>query len=344
MTDLARVRTRDLVPRPRGAEPAREVSPARGAALRSIAGGPATGGPATSSEGWVVEDGLLVLDRDPAPPVAEVLTRLLVSGGQGVLVRDSRAVDEVYLRRLGWHLAAGGRVLLVRRPPLSTLPHGARPVVLPGGDIAIRWTPPPRRRSRRAAEAAGRVLAASTLLAVSPLIGLGALAVRLDSPGPAFFTQTRVGRDGRSFRMWKLRSMHVDAEARRAELDEAQDGAGPLFKMRRDPRVTRVGRVLRRFSLDELPQLWNVVRGDMVLVGPRPALPTEVATYDEDVARRLAVKPGVTGLWQVSGRSDLSWEDSVLLDLHFVEHWSLGMELRILGATLAAVVGGRGAY
>jgi lipopolysaccharide/colanic/teichoic acid biosynthesis glycosyltransferase len=146
--------------------------------------------------------------------------------------------------------------------------------------------------------------------------------------------------------MWKFRTMVVDAEARKAELERtgANENDGLMFKMRRDPRVTRVGRLLRRCSLDELPQLVNVVRGEMSLVGPRPPLPDEVARYDEVELRRLAVKPGITGLWQVSGRSDLSWDETVALDLQYVDNWSFGGDVDVMARTLRAVVDGRGAY
>jgi len=187
-----------------------------------------------------------------------------------------------------------------------------------------------------------RAAAAITLVVLVPLLLGLALLVRLDSPGPALFRQTRVGRDGRQFTMLKLRTMTTEAEAVRDDLDNEVDGA--LFKVRQDPRVTRVGRVLRRYSLDELPQLINVVRGEMSLVGPRPALPDEVAAYDQDPLRRLAVRPGLTGLWQVSGRSDLSWRESVRLDLDYVDNWSLRRDLSIVGRTVHAVLGHRGAY
>ena len=190
-------------------------------------------------------------------------------------------------------------------------------------------------------------VAATLLLAVAgPVLLIAAAAIRLDSPGPAFYTQIRVGERGRHFTMFKLRSMYIDADARRAAVVAAGGDAGNkvLFKDRRDPRITRVGRVLRRTSLDELPQLFNVVRGDMSLVGPRPALPQEVAEYDSEARRRLLVKPGLTGLWQVSGRSDLSWDSTVALDRHYVENRGAQLDVEILANTLKAVVGGRGAY
>jgi lipopolysaccharide/colanic/teichoic acid biosynthesis glycosyltransferase len=158
------------------------------------------------------------------------------------------------------------------------------------------------------------------------------------------FRQTRIGRHGREFRMLKFRSMAVDAEQRLESLVEQNVGAGPLFKMRTDPRVTRVGALLRRYSLDELPQLLNVAAGTMALVGPRPPLPVEVASYGADARRRLLVKPGLTGLWQIGGRSDLSWNESVRLDLRYVENWSPALDLLILRKTLGVVLRGHGAY
>ena len=168
--------------------------------------------------------------------------------------------------------------------------------------------------------------------------------MRLSSPGPVIFRQVRVGRDGEVFTVYKFRTMVVDAEPRLEALWEHNEGNGVLFKIRDDPRVTRVGRFLRRFSLDELPQLFNVLVGSMSLVGPRPALPSEAEQYGRATARRLLVKPGITGLWQVSGRSDLSWEDSVRLDLYYVENWSFAGDIQILWKTLSAVMRGRGAY
>ena len=186
-------------------------------------------------------------------------------------------------------------------------------------------------------------VSALALLVLSPLLLAIAFAVRTDG-GPALFMQERIGLDGRRFRLLKFRSMVPDAEDMLSNLLAFSDGNGVLFKMHDDPRVTHVGSVLRRFSLDELPQLWNVVRGDMSLVGPRPALPEEVARYDVDPTRRLVVKPGLTGLWQVSGRSDLTWAESVRLDVQYVDNWSLRLDLRILVRTVRAVLGHRGAY
>jgi lipopolysaccharide/colanic/teichoic acid biosynthesis glycosyltransferase len=183
------------------------------------------------------------------------------------------------------------------------------------------------------------------LLLLAPVALGTALAVRCTSRGPVFFRQTRVGKNGQLFRMVKFRSMYVDAEARKAELEQHNVNAdGVLFKIRDDPRITRVGRVIRKYSLDELPQLFNVLSGRMSLVGPRPPLPAEVAGYGDDMRRRLLVKPGITGLWQISGRNDLSWEETKQLDLRYVESWSLGSDLLILWKTPSAVAKASGAY
>jgi exopolysaccharide biosynthesis polyprenyl glycosylphosphotransferase len=190
-----------------------------------------------------------------------------------------------------------------------------------------------------------RTMAGFILLFLSPLLIVLAVAVRVGSRGPALFRQVRVGRDGGAFTMIKFRSMYVDAESRLAELKAHNVNAdGLLFKMKDDPRVSRVGRVLRRYSLDELPQLFNVLKGDMSLVGPRPPLPREVEHYGSDVRRRLLVKPGMTGMWQISGRNDLPWEETVRLDLRYVENWSFAMDLMILWKTIFAVARGSGAY
>jgi exopolysaccharide biosynthesis polyprenyl glycosylphosphotransferase len=182
------------------------------------------------------------------------------------------------------------------------------------------------------------------LVILSPLFLVLAVLVRRGSPGPALFTQERVGLNGRRFHMLKFRSMVVDAETQLPTLLDRSDGNGVLFKLKSDPRVTKIGAVLRRYSLDELPQLVNVLLGDMSLVGPRPPLASEVERYDEWTRRRLLVRPGITGLWQTQGRSDLTWEDSVRLDLYYVENWSLTGDVIILYRTIRSVARADGAY
>ena len=186
-------------------------------------------------------------------------------------------------------------------------------------------------------------IAMTALLVTAPVLAVCALAVRLDDPtGPIIFRQRRVGLHGREFTVYKFRSMATDAETRRAELQERNEMSGPVFKIRDDPRITRVGRFLRRYSLDELPQLWNVLRGDMSLVGPRPSLPDEVREYEPEFRRRLACRPGLTCLWQVSGRNTVDFRTWMELDLQYVDNWSLGLDLQILMRTIPAVFNGSG--
>jgi exopolysaccharide biosynthesis polyprenyl glycosylphosphotransferase len=188
------------------------------------------------------------------------------------------------------------------------------------------------------------LVGALALLGLAPLMLAIAIAIKLDSPGPIFFRQERVGKDGTRFRMIKFRSMRVDADRLKATLRTSNEVTGPLFKMKNDPRVTRVGRLLRRSSLDELPQLFNVLIGEMSLVGPRPPVPSEVAEYEDWAMGRLRAMPGMTGLWQVSGRSDVPFHDMVRLDLHYIRNWSLWLDLEIIARTVPAVLGNRGAY
>jgi exopolysaccharide biosynthesis polyprenyl glycosylphosphotransferase len=194
---------------------------------------------------------------------------------------------------------------------------------------------------KRAMDLALTLLAAPIILLLGAII---AVAIRRDTPGPAIFRQQRVGRGGKLFMTYKFRTMVADAEARKAELATLNEADGPIFKMRDDPRMTRVGRILRRTSLDELPQFWNVLRGEMSLVGPRPPTPDEVACYEEWHRRRLDVMPGLTGLWQVLGRSDTSFDEMVRLDIYYAENWSPGMDFRILLQTIPVVLSGKGAY
>ncbi len=196
----------------------------------------------------------------------------------------------------------------------------------------------------RLQRAADLILTSVLLLVLLPVFVVIALVIRLDSAGPVLFKQKRVGHNGEEFWFYKFRSMVADAEVRRQDLLILNEASGPLFKIKNDPRITRPGRFLRKYSLDELPQLINVIKGDMSLVGPRPALPAEVAKYCDKQRRRLEVRPGITGLWQVSGRSDLSFDRSVELDIEYVEQQSLGLYIKILCRTLPAVTSGRGAY
>lgn len=209
----------------------------------------------------------------------------------------------------------------------------------------LRVTPPAFTGGRRMLkELADRIAAALLLVLTLPMMFVVAVVIKLDDGGPVFFRQERVKRGGETFRMWKFRTMVMNADEQWVQLAERHGDNVPQFKLRADPRVTRVGAVLRRLSLDELPQLFNVLTGSMSLVGPRPPLPRETQAYDAVARRRLLVKPGITGLWQVSGRSDLSWEESVRLDLRYVQDWSLALDAAILWKTVRAVVSGRGAY
>ncbi len=187
-------------------------------------------------------------------------------------------------------------------------------------------------------------VASLVLVLALPLMLVMALLIKLDSPGPAVFRQTRVGRGGRPFTVFKFRTMHQDAERRQEELTDLNEASGPLFKIKEDPRRTRLGRFLRRFSIDELPQLYNVLRGEMSMIGPRPALPSEVQQYQAWHMRRLETWPGLTGLWQVSGRSELSFDEMVLLDIYYIENWSPLLDLKIALKTIPSAVMGTGAY
>jgi exopolysaccharide biosynthesis polyprenyl glycosylphosphotransferase len=182
------------------------------------------------------------------------------------------------------------------------------------------------------------------LILLAPVMALIAIVVRLDSHGSALFRQTRCGKNGRPFTFLKFRGMVADAEERLAEIEHLNEAQGPIFKIREDPRVTRVGRFIRRTSLDELPQLWNVLRGEMSLVGPRPPIPSEVVRYEPWQRNRLGSTPGITGLWQVSGRSELSFDDMVRLDVEYIERWTFWLDLQILFRTVATVISARGAY
>jgi exopolysaccharide biosynthesis polyprenyl glycosylphosphotransferase len=247
-------------------------------------------------------------------------------------------VDGTVVQRLSWALEPTGATLVVS-PGLAEV-AGPRLTLRPGAGLPFVRIEKPRFGGlrRQVKHALDPVLAAGALVLLAPVLAVIALAVKLDSSGPVLFRQTRVGRLGEPFRICKFRTMTVDAEARKVELMHLNEGSGPLFKLREDPRITRVGKVLRRTSLDELPQLFNVLLGQMSLVGPRPHLPEEVAMFGNDLNRRLLVRPGITGLWQVSGRSDLSHDEAMRLDLSYTDNWTLWLDLVILMRTIGVVL------
>ncbi|MFD7687450.1 sugar transferase [Streptomyces sp. NPDC059781] len=248
------------------------------------------------------------------------------------------------LQRLAWNLE-GSDAEMVVAPVLMEVAGPRLHIDAVLGIPLLRVSMPAFTGGRRAVKGVVDRLGATILLLLfAPLMVCVALLVLTTSRGGAFYRQRRVGKDGREFTILKFRTMVAGADRARAELAGLNEGAGPLFKLHRDPRVTRVGAVLRRYSIDELPQLFNVLTGSMSLVGPRPPLPEESAAYGPDIRRRLLVKPGLTGLWQISGRSDLSWEEAVRLDLRYVEDWSLALDTVILWKTLRAVLYGQGAY
>jgi exopolysaccharide biosynthesis polyprenyl glycosylphosphotransferase len=287
-------------------------------------------------------------ERDYGVPVVRGLASVAEAadrtGADTVIVVPCEHFDGADLRRLGWHLEASGAHLLVAPRIVDVARH--RTTLHSVGALPLVHVDHPEHTGLRRVgkDVFDRTVAALALLSAAPALLVLMVAVRLDSAGPAIFRQERVGRDDRRFPMFKLRTMVADAEARRRELEQHNESDGALFKLREDPRVTRLGRVLRRYSLDEIPQLVNVVLGHMSLVGPRPPLPDEVDSYERDVRRRLVVKPGLTGLWQVSGRSDLPWEEAVRLDLHYVDNWSPMLDLSILWRTASAVMSKSGAY
>lgn len=284
------------------------------------------------------------LDVPVVPDLAQLPAALHALHADTLVVDASARTGPDALQRLSYQLEGSGVDLLVA-PTLTELAGSRVSLRSVAGLPLLHVDEPELLGSRRAVkEVFDRSAALVLLVLLAPALLVIGLLVRCTSAGPALFLQQRVGRGGAMFRVWKFRSMHVDAESRLAQLAPSNENDGILFKIRADPRVTSVGRVLRRYSLDELPQLVNVVLGSMALVGPRPPLPSEVERYESHTHRRLLVKPGLTGLWQVSGRSDLSWDDSVRLDLLYVETWSLGLDLAVLGRTLGTVVRGDGAY
>ncbi len=262
-----------------------------------------------------------------------------------VIVASQPQDDGEFIRHLSWSLEGCGadlvlasRLVDVAGPRVRFTPVQGLPLI----HVDIPTFEGGRHALKRFVDILGT---GAALILLSPVFLVIAVLIKLDDGGPVFFKQTRVGKDGSLFDMIKFRSMVPDAEAKLAALrDTLDDGNGMLFKLKDDPRVTRVGKVLRKYSLDELPQLWNILTGEMSLVGPRPPLPREVAEYEDHVYRRLYIKPGLTGLWQTSGRSDLSWDESVRLDLYYVENWSLASDLVILWRTLRMLLSPVGAY
>jgi exopolysaccharide biosynthesis polyprenyl glycosylphosphotransferase len=265
-------------------------------------------------------------------------------GADHVAVLWSSEIDRATLRQLAWELEKTGTSLSVAPALLDVA--GPRTTVRATAGLTLLHVDHPELSGPRKLikELFDRVMSGAALVLLSPVFLAVALAIRISDPGPVLFTQTRVGKDGQPFKIYKFRTMVVDAEQRLAELRARNDFDGVLFKMRNDPRVTAVGAKLRKWSLDELPQLINVFRGEMSLVGPRPALPDEAARYADHVRRRLVVKPGITGMWQVHGRSDLSWDETVRLDLRYVENWSFALDLQILWKTVSVLLHGSGAY
>jgi exopolysaccharide biosynthesis polyprenyl glycosylphosphotransferase len=274
----------------------------------------------------------------------DVTAAVRAFGADTVAVLACPEMDGIKLRALAWELERTGTDLCLSPALLDVA--GPRTTVRPTAGLTLLHVDHPQLSGLRVVikDLFDRSVAAAALILLFPLLALLCLTIWLHDGGPALFTQPRVGKEGRVFRIYKFRTMVVDAERRKTELLANNDHDGILFKLRKDPRVTAVGAHLRRWSIDELPQLLNVFLGHMSLVGPRPALPDEAARYAEHVRRRLVVKPGLTGLWQVNGRSDLSWEESVRLDLRYVENWSFALDLQILWKTIPVMMRGSGAY
>jgi exopolysaccharide biosynthesis polyprenyl glycosylphosphotransferase len=273
----------------------------------------------------------------------DVLVLVREVGADTIAVCGSASAEPGELRRLAWQLEGTGIDLIVA-PQLTDI-AGPRVHIRPIEGLPLLHVEEPTLSGPAllAKNLLDRVAAGLGLIALLPLFATVAIAIKLSDRGPVFFRQPRVGHEGRTFRVWKFRTMYVDAETRLASLVDQNETDGMLFKIRQDPRVFPIGRLLRASSIDELPQLINVLRGEMSLVGPRP-LPADDGDFLGDVRRRLLVRPGITGLWQVSGRSDLSWDESVRLDLYYVDNWSLAYDLSILWRTIGVVLARKGAY
>ena len=272
------------------------------------------------------------------------LRELVDANGASLVLIAASAFDAARLNRLIWELQGADIDLQITSGTVDLM--ASRMVVQSVAGVPLLYVR--RAGMDRLQETMKRTLdiagSLAGLILLSPVLLAVALWIKKDSPGPVFFRQVRVGRDGEPFSCWKFRTMEQDAEARLPELEHLSEGPGLLFKLKEDPRVTRAGRTLRRLSIDELPQLFNVLKGEMSLVGPRPALPSEAEQYDDWVRNRLTVKPGITGLWQVSGRTETSFADYIRYDLFYIQNWSLYLDLWILWRTLRAVITGEGAH
>jgi len=314
----------------------RQINEKSGAAYQVV--GAALEGDSTTSVRSAGQDVPVVSDFAHVAAAAQSL------GVDAVIVAGHPSLGNTFIRNLGWdlektsaELVLSSRLTDVAGPRIHFRPVEGLPLI----HVEIPQYDGAKHVLKRALDV---TLGGAALILVSPVLLVIGLLVKLDSPGPVLFRQERIGRNGRPFRMLKLRSMVRTAEDDLAGLLDQNEGDGVLFKIRSDPRITRVGRVLRKYSLDELPQLWNIVVGQMSLVGPRPPLPDEVKNYESHMHRRLYIKPGLTGMWQVNGRSDLSWEESVRLDLYYVENWSLAGDLMIIWRTFKIIIRPLGAY
>ena len=310
---------------------------------------------ALEREGWLGYSIIGFVDDD-VPPGTETtlggevigntsqLRELIEEKNAGLVLVAASAFDTTRLNRLFWELQDVDVDLQITSGTIDLM--ASRMIVQSVAGVPllyVRRTGMDRAQKtmKRALDLLGSLFG---VIVLSPLLAGVAIWIKRDSEGPVIFKQVRVGRDGELFECWKFRSMFVDAEERRAELEHLNEGPGLLFKLADDPRVTKAGKVLRRYSIDELPQLWNVLKGEMSLVGPRPALPSEVEQYDDWVRNRLKVKPGMTGLWQVSGRTETSFSDYVRYDLFYIQNWSLSLDLWILWRTTRAVFTAEGAH
>lgn len=289
--------------------------------------------------GWTLPDA-----TDPDPQPEQVVAAAVAAEADTLLYAPGNHTDTTWPRRLGWAMEDTDLSLLVS-PALADV-AGPRMSIEPVEGMALLRVDMPRfsgpaRVVKRTIDIIGSVIGI-VVLAIPALFV--AMLIKRDSPGPVFFVQHRAGVGGTTFRCWKFRTMYVDADENRSALRAQADGDGATFKLERDPRITGIGHFLRRWSIDELPQLINVLVGEMSLVGPRPHPLDDVERYDDVATRRLLAKPGMTGLWQVSGRSDLAWKQAVTLDLYYIENWSISLDMIIFLRTMKAVLTGQGAY